>query len=216
MSGDPSKKNAYGTTTSDTSFRKTWDRAEYAAKAEVRETKIKEEGKARYEAKLEGRKYIPRASTPPDAKETESRAQRLDVSANVGKTTLVPAGAATGKRGRGAGFYCGDCDLTFKDNLQFVDHLNSRQHLQNTGQSGEVKRATLEEVRERLEWLKRKREEERRVEGAVELGERLERRKEEEEREREEKRRKRNERRRKTKDGVGVKEEVVEGNGIIC
>ncbi|KAI4129989.1 MAG: hypothetical protein LQ347_003545 [Umbilicaria vellea] len=195
MSGDPSKKNAYGTTTSDTSFRKTWDRAEYAAKAEVRETKIKEEGKARYEAKLEGRKYIPRVSTPPDAKETESRAQRLDVSSNVGKTTLVPAGAATGKRGRGAGFYCADCDLTFKDNLQFVDHLNSRQHLQNTGQSGEVKRATLEEVRERLEWLKRKREEER---------------------EREEKRRKRNEKRRKTKDGVGVKEEVVEGNGIIC
>jgi len=206
-------------TTSDTSFRKTWDRAEYAAKAGVRQAKYNEEGKARAEAKAAGQKYRPRASTPPDAKETEARATRLDVSNNVGKTTLVPAGAATGKRGRGAGFYCAECDLTFKDNLQFVEHLNSRQHLVAVGQSGEVKRATLEEVRERLEWLVRKREEE--VVGVgdvVDLGRRLEVRAEVEEREREEKRRRRNEKRRKTEGGVGVKVEEDEGigGGIIC
>ncbi|KAI4200344.1 MAG: hypothetical protein LQ350_003992 [Teloschistes chrysophthalmus] len=204
---------------SDTSFRKTWDKAEYAQKAADREARIKEEGKARAEAKAAGKKYHPpRASTPPDAKETVSRAARLDVSANVGKTTLVPAGASTGKRGRSAGFYCPDCDLTFKDNLQFVDHLNSKQHLSNTGQTGEVKRATVEEVRERLEWLaRRKREEAEKVaDTVVELGARLEKREEEMEAEREEKRRKRREKRRKTEGGVGVKEEVVEGNGIIC
>ncbi|KAL9599401.1 MAG: hypothetical protein Q9219_003838 [cf. Caloplaca sp. 3 TL-2023] len=202
---------------SDTSFRKTWDRAEYAQKAAEREATIKEESKARAEAKAQGRKYYPRASTPPDAKETVSRQSRLDVSANVGKTTLVPAGASTGKRGRGAGFYCQDCDLTFKDNLQFVDHLNSKQHLSNTGQSGEVKRATLEEVRERLEWLaQRKREEAESTEKVTDLGERLEKREEEMEREREEKRRKRREKRRKTEGGVGIKEEVVENDGIIC
>ncbi|KAL6715220.1 U4/U6.U5 snRNP associated protein [Lecanora helva] len=210
----PSKSTA-----SDTSFRKTWDRSEYAAKAEARETKTKEEGKARYEAKVSGQKYRPRASTPPDAKDTESRTVRLDVSQNVGKTSLVPAGAATGKRGRGAGFYCAECDLTFKDNLQFVEHLNSRQHLVAVGQSGEVKRATLEEVRERLQWLVRKREEEKEgVGNIVDLGRRLEVRKEVEEREREEKRRKRNEKRRKTEGGVGVKVEEDEGvgGGIIC
>jgi len=201
----------------DTSFRKTWDRNEYAAKAEAREQKYKEEGAARAEAKSQGRKYFPRASTPPDAKETESRTTRLDVSAHVGKTSLVPAGAATGKRGRGAGFYCADCDLTFKDNLQFVDHLNSRQHMMNTGQSGEVRRATLEEVRERLAYLIRRREEEKiGADTVVDLGERLVKRGEEEEKLREEKRRKRNERRRKTEGGVGVKREEVEGNGIIC
>ncbi|KAI4241199.1 MAG: hypothetical protein L6R42_011346, partial [Xanthoria sp. 1 TBL-2021] len=103
------------------------------------------------------------------------------------------------------------------DNLQFVDHLNSKQHLSNTGQSGEVKRATVEEVRERLEWLvRRKREEAEAVEKVVDLGERLEKREGELEREREEKRRKRREKRRKTEGGVGVKQEVVEGNGIIC
>jgi len=215
MSAPDRKPNAYNSTTSDTSFRKTWDRAEYAAKASARESKEKEEGKARYEAKLAGKKYIPRASTPPDAKDTESRSSRLDVASNVGKTTLVPAGAATGKRGKGAGFYCVDCDLTFKDNLQFVDHLNSRQHLVAVGQSGEVRRAGVEEVRERLAWLKRKREEET-VGGIVDLKRRLEVSVEEEERRKEEKRRKRRERRRKTEGGVGVKEEEVEGNGIIC
>ena len=204
---------------SDTSFRKTWDRSEYAAKAAIREASIKEEGKARAEAKAQGKKYFARASTPPDAKESESRTARLDVSNNVGKTTLVPAGAATGKRGRGAGFYCADCDLTFKDNLQFVEHLNSRQHQVNTGQTGEVRKASLEEVRERLEWLKRKRREE--LEGigdVVELGKRLVVRKEMDEKEREEKRQKRREKRRKTEGGVGIKEEDADGvgGGIIC
>ena len=102
MSG---KKGAYGDGASDTSFRRTWDRDEYAAKAAEREAKTKEDGKARYEATLAGKKYVRRASTPPDAKETESRRSRLDVASQVGKQTLVPAGAGVGKRGKGAGFY---------------------------------------------------------------------------------------------------------------
>ncbi|KAL1648483.1 U4/U6.U5 snRNP associated protein [Diplodia intermedia] len=195
------KSGAYGGaagSASDTSFRKTWDRAEYAAKAATHDAKVKEEGKARYEAAAAGKKYVRRASTPPDARETEARRSRLDVGAMVGKTMLVPAGSATGKRGRGAGFYCEACDLTFKDNLQFVEHLNSKQHLVATGQSGE-----------------RKREEEQREE-VVDLGERLEVAREREEREREEKRRKRNEKRRKTAGGVGVKEEYDPSEGIIA
>ena len=203
----------------DTSFRKTWDRDEYAAKAADREAKIKTEGAARAEAKAQGKKYYARASTPPDAKETESRTSRLDVSNNVGKTTLVPAGAAQGKKGRGAGFYCEACDLTYKDNLQLVEHLNSKQHQINTGQTGEVKKATLEEVRERLAWLSRKRREE--MEGigdVVDLGKRLEARQELDEKEREEKRAKRREKRRKTEGGVGIKQEDDEGvgGGVIC
>ena len=180
----------------DTSFRKTWDREEYAQKAAAREAKIKSEGAARAEAKAAGKKYFaPRASTPPDARETESRTSRLDVSQNVGKTTLVPAGAAMGKKGRGAGFYCPDCDLTFKDNLQFVEHLNSKQASDQYGaglaRSG---RQRWKRCRERLAWLARKKREE--MEGVgdvVELGKRLEVRKELDEKEREEKRQRRRE-----------------------
>jgi len=209
------KSGAYGTKGGDTDFRKTWDREEYAAKAADREQKVKEEGKARYEAAIAGKKYVKRAGTPEDAKDVEARKARLDVSAQIGKTMLVPAGSAIGKRGKGAGFYCDACDLTYKDNLQFVEHLNSKQHMVASGQTGEVQRATLQDVIDRFEYLKRKREEEKARE-TIDLTTRLDIAKEEEEAARAEKRRLRNEKRRKTKDGMGVKEEVVENDGIIC
>lgn len=213
------RKGAYGgAPASDTSFRKTWDREEYAQKAAEREARIKEEGKAKYEAAISGKKYHRRASTPPDARDTEARKQRLDVSAQIGKISLVPAGSAVGKRGKGAGFYCDACDLTFKDNLQFIEHMNSKQHLIATGQTGEVKRATLQDVVDRLDYLKRKRDEEKERE-TVDLGTRLEIAKDTEEKEREERRRKRNEkRRRKSQKNANddVKTEEVENNGVIC
>lgn len=209
------RKGAYGTSSGgDTAFRKTWDRDAYAAKAEDRERQIKEEGKARYEAALAGKKYHRRASTPPDARDTEARKARLNVADQVGKTQIVTVGAGQGKRGKGAGFYCDACDLTYKDNLQFVEHLNSKQHLFNTGETGEVRRATLGDVKERFAWLKRRRDEEKARETG-DLGARMEVAREQDEREREERRRKRNEKRRKTKDGMGVPEVKVENDGII-
>lgn len=185
-----SKKGAYDTTASDTDFRRKFNREEYAQKAAEREASEKEERKARYEAKLLGKKY----HTPLTGSETltQARASRLDVSSNVGKTILMPAGAATGKRGRGAGFYCADCDLTFKDNLQWVEHENSMGHLRAIGQTGEVKRSSTEEVRQRIELIWERLEEERRGDGKT-LVERLEIRKEEEEKIREERRVKRRE-----------------------
>jgi U4/U6.U5 tri-snRNP component SNU23 len=183
-----SKKSAYETPASDTNFRKTFDRAEYAQKAADREAKEKEEGRLRYEAKLAGKKYY----APLTGAETltEARASRLDVSANVGKITLMPAGASTGKRGRGAGFYCEACDLTFKDNLQWVEHENSMQHLRAIGQTGEVRRANAEDVHERIRMLWERMEEERKGDVKT-LKERLEVRREDEEKAREEKRLKR-------------------------
>lgn len=210
--------NATGTPASDTEFRKTWDREEYAKKAADEEAKRKAEGKARYEAKLLGKKY----HAPVDfssLEETTARNRRLDVASMVGKTTIVPAGASMGKRGVGAGFYCKDCDLTFKDNIQLVEHYNSKQHLIATGQSREVKRASVEDVRMRLRMLshrKRVREEEERRAWQLDLGERLREREEIEAKEREEKRRKRNEKRRKGKDDV-KQEDSWEGRlGIIA
>jgi U4/U6.U5 tri-snRNP component SNU23 len=168
------KKTAYGSAGNDVSFRRTWDRAEYASRAAARDAQERADAKARAEARAAGKKWVaPRrpggrdggamASSPlPAERETEARVARLDVAAMVGKTMLVPAGAAVGRRGRGAGFYCEACDLTFKDNLQLVDHYNSKQHQVAVGESGEVRRASGREVRERLRYLKRKMEEERR------------------------------------------------------
>ncbi|KAM0426167.1 hypothetical protein ACHAPT_008511 [Fusarium lateritium] len=188
---DSKRGGAYsGAPSGDTDFRKTWDLDEYAAKAKEREAKEKEEGKARYEAKLAGKKYY----KPLTGDETYTSARRnvIDLTQQVGKTQLVPAGAGVGKRGRGAGFYCEACDLTFKDNKQFVEHLNTPQHLLNTGQTTEVKRATAEEVHQRIEYYIRRREELEK-EKQTSLHERLQLREEEAEKETEERRKKRKE-----------------------
>lgn len=209
------KRSAYGTASTDTDFRKTWNREEYARRAADAEAKNKAESKARYEAKLAGKKW----HAPVDystLEATSSRVQRLDVASMVGKTTMVPAGAAVGKRGRGAGFYCADCDLTFKDNIQLVEHLNSKQHLIAIGESGEVKRASVEDVRMRLRWLahkKREKEEEDKRAFNLDLGARLKDREEQDAKEREERRAKRREKRR----AVKQEEDDWEGRlGIIA
>ncbi|KAK7739800.1 U4/U6.U5 snRNP associated protein [Diatrype stigma] len=182
------KGSAYGTPATDTSFRKTWDLEEYAEKAKVREDERREEGKARYEAKLAGKKY----HKPLTGAETLTTARRnvLDLAGSVGKTMLVPAGAGTGKRGRGAGFYCEACDLTFKDNVQWVEHINSMQHLRAIGETGEVRRATAADVHARIEEVWERLQERKRADVTT-LAERLEVRREEDEREREERRQKR-------------------------
>lgn len=181
---------AYGQAASDTDFRKNWDLDEYAAKAKDREAKEKEEAKGRWEAKVAGKKY----HKPLTGDETYTSARRnvIDLTAQVGKTQLVPAGAGVGKRGRSAGFYCDACDLTFKDNISYVDHINTTQHLLNSGQTSEVKRATLEEVRQRIDlYIRRKEDLEK--EKATSLQDRLALREEEREKELEEKRTKRKE-----------------------
>ncbi|KAG0636386.1 hypothetical protein HOY80DRAFT_1088868 [Tuber brumale] len=198
MSGD--KKNAYGTETGgDTNFRRTWNREEWTAKAQERESQDRAASKLHQEAKLAGKKFH-RPPTPPDASSTSARASRLNLEENLNKTTLVPAGAGVGKRGRGAGFYCEACDLTFKDSLQWVDHLNSKQHLHAVGERDEVVVATLEMVVERLAWLKRRREEEGRDGEEVDLARRLADRARAEEEERVQRREKRKVARRERKE----------------
>ncbi|KAF2966126.1 hypothetical protein GQX73_g7448 [Xylaria multiplex] len=185
MSG---KGSAYGTPATDTSFRRTYDLDEYAEKARVREGAEREEAKARYEAKLAGKKYY----KPMTGDETHTHARRavLDLEANVGKTVLVPAGAGQGKRGRGAGFYCAACDLTFKDNIQWIEHINSMQHLRSIGETGEVQKASAEDVRRRIDEVWERLQEQKRA-ATTTLKERLEIRGEEEAKEKEARRVKR-------------------------
>ena len=204
------KEGAYGkAAASDTDFRKTWDADEYAAKAKAKDDARREEAKLRYEAKLEGKTYH-KYVDPSTLSSTSARDTRLDVASMVGKSSLVPAGSGVGKRGRGAGFYCEACDLTYKDNVQYIEHLNSKGHLVNTGQSGEVVRATVEDVRDKIDELivrKRGREEEERRAGEVDVQKRIRGAEEREERDRKERRERRNEKRRKGKGGEGVKRE---------
>jgi U4/U6.U5 tri-snRNP component SNU23 len=84
-----------------------------------------------------------------------------------------------------------------------------------TGQSGEVHRATVQEVRDRLRYLKRKRDEDKFLE-VTDLDARLAMNKDKAEQEAEEKRRLRNEKRRaRKKADSNAMEWKVEGDGII-
>ncbi|KAF6816318.1 U4/U6.U5 small nuclear ribonucleoprotein component snu23 [Colletotrichum plurivorum] len=202
------KGSAYGAPAGDTDFRKTWDLDEYAAKAKEREAQEKEESKARYEAKLAGKKW----HKPLTGNETLTKASTTvrDFSSQIGKVQLVPAGGAVGKRGRGAGFYCEACDLTFKDNKQLIEHDASPLHAANTGQINRVERATAEQVIERIDMLwERKLGLEK--DKATSLQERLALREEESAREAEERRKKRKEadgrRRAKVEEEERVKKE---------
>ncbi|KAK9422571.1 putative U1-type domain-containing protein [Seiridium unicorne] len=185
------KGSAYGEgRASDTSFRKDWDLEEYAEKAKVREAAEKEESKARWEAKQAGKKYYKPLTG--NEEYTSARSRHTDFSSRVGTTTLVSGGALVGKRGKGAGIYCDACDLTFKDNIQWVEHINSKQHLHAIGQTDEVKKASARDVHERIErlWLKK---EEEKLAATTSLQERLAVQAVEDEKEREAKRLKRQE-----------------------
>ncbi|CCE64028.1 hypothetical protein TPHA_0G01920 [Tetrapisispora phaffii CBS 4417] len=41
---------------------------------------------------------------------------------------ILTTGLSSFKKGKQFGFYCELCDLTFKDNLQYIDHLNHKTH----------------------------------------------------------------------------------------
>jgi U4/U6.U5 tri-snRNP component SNU23 len=145
---DSKKVGAYGLPVGTDNFRNNKDTDEIIAKAKEKEAKDREEAKARYEAKLAGQKYYKQATG--DETFVSARRAALDVTSQIGKVQLVDPSAGQGKRGRGAGFYCEACDLTFKDNKQLVDHLNTQQHLLAIGHTGKVQRATVDEVRKRI------------------------------------------------------------------
>ncbi|VVT53089.1 uncharacterized protein SAPINGB_P003398 [Magnusiomyces paraingens] len=90
------------------------------------------------------------------------RGDTIDFYQDLNKVTLVSGTSAVGKRGKGVGFYCEACNLTFKDSIQWIDHINSKQHLYNTTGSTDLDatnaKITVEDVKARLKYLKEKQE----------------------------------------------------------
>ncbi|OVF06562.1 putative U4/U6-U5 snRNP complex subunit [Clavispora lusitaniae] len=103
----------------------------------------------------------------------EHRAQLIESSVSaVQKHTLINAEAdptATYGKNKRFGFFCPICDLSFRDTLALVDHINSPQHSKRakalasaSGASDEnediggVKRASAQEVAEKIEELVKK------------------------------------------------------------
>jgi U4/U6.U5 tri-snRNP component SNU23 len=118
--------------------RRTWDREEYAKKAQLRRQKSR---------------------TPTDdkvvKKSTISR-DSLSFDKDLNKRQII-TGSVLNTRGRSFGFYCDVCNLTFKDNLKFVDHLNTKPHLINSGEFNNTKKeVTLEDVKAKYDAICRR------------------------------------------------------------
>ncbi|QRV76569.1 Zinc-finger double-stranded RNA-binding domain-containing protein [Ceratobasidium sp. AG-Ba] len=149
------KVGAYGNKASEAGFRRKWDTEEFAQKAKEKDEAEKKRMQENDELMKKGKR--PRKAKEELPKPTELMKQRehnLELDKNLNKTIIVQN---AGGRGPGQpGFYCDLCQRTCKDTSGYLDHVNSRQHLRRLGQTTQVARSTLDQVRARIALLREK------------------------------------------------------------
>ncbi|CAA7397110.1 unnamed protein product [Spirodela intermedia] len=126
----------------DNTFRKKWNREEYLERARERE---KQEEESRFSSK---------AKAPPiQRKPLKHRDYEVDLSSRLGKTQVVTPIAPLSQQ---AGYYCPVCECVVKDSANYLDHINGKKHQRALGMSMRVERASLQQVQERFEVLKKR------------------------------------------------------------
>lgn len=133
--------------------RRKWDVEEYTQKARERDREERERAEENEERARKGLKPIKRKwreELPTPTQTMQEREKDLELRKNEGKTLIVENTTSTGVRKGGAGFYCETCNRTFKDSIAYLDHVNGRLHLRKIGQTTQVARSTLDQVRARL------------------------------------------------------------------
>uniref|UniRef100_A0A1D1ZJV1 Zinc finger matrin-type protein 2 n=2 Tax=Anthurium amnicola TaxID=1678845 RepID=A0A1D1ZJV1_9ARAE len=134
-----SSNNAGGV---DNTFRRKWNREEYLERARERE---KQEEEARFGHKAK--------SPPLQRKPLKHRDYEVDLSSRLGKTQVVTPIAPLSQQ---AGYYCAVCECVVKDSANYLDHINGKKHQRALGMSMRVERASLQQVQERFEMLKKR------------------------------------------------------------
>jgi U4/U6.U5 tri-snRNP component SNU23 len=128
----------------DNTFRKKFDREEYLERARRREEK---ELEAQSKSKSKG--------PPVQRKPLKHRDYEVDLESRLGKTQVVTPIAPLSQQ---AGYYCSVCECVVKDSANYLDHINGKKHQRALGMSMRVERASLEQVQQRFDVLKKRKD----------------------------------------------------------
>lgn len=57
-----------------------------------------------------------------------------------------------------AGYYCNICDCVLRDSMTYLDHINGKWHNRALGMTMRVEKSTVDQVKQKLEEIKQKKE----------------------------------------------------------
>ncbi|KDO27182.1 hypothetical protein SPRG_07431 [Saprolegnia parasitica CBS 223.65] len=131
--------------------RRTWDKAFFAQKAALRANGLLEEEvkSTKQISEREEFQAAPDGAAGPIGSSRaflKARTKQVELEENVGKTVVLKADETM----KGTGYYCEVCEVTLKDSVSYIDHINGKRHLRRLGFSMRVEKVGVEAVKERL------------------------------------------------------------------
>ena len=129
-------------------FRRTWDAKEFEEKAKKR----LEEDLALLEENIFDK---PKSEEVIRREKLKARDYAVDLNSRLGKSQVITKTTPLQEQG---GYYCNVCDCVVKDSINFLDHINGKKHQRNMGMSMKVERSTLDQVKNRFAFNKKKKE----------------------------------------------------------
>ncbi|OQR82703.1 hypothetical protein ACHHYP_15603 [Achlya hypogyna] len=132
--------------------RRTWDKAFFAQKAALRANGLLETESKSTKAVSQREEFqaAPEGAAGPIGSARaflKARTKQVELEENVGKTVVLKPTDDTAKA---TGYFCEVCEVTLKDSVSYIDHINGKRHLRRLGFSMRVEKVGVEAVKERL------------------------------------------------------------------